>query len=150
MDGSIRPVSFRSLFLADRSNYIEMTPYDTPSYCTVAGCRNLVRGGGKCGVCRKRASARKLERDSARPNSHQRGYDAAWKNLRTEVLRAQPWCCVRGCTRRSEQVDHVISVRNAPDRRLDPLNLRAMCASHHSARTATEQSKGWGRKRKNA
>lgn len=57
-------------------------------------------------------------------------YDRAWQRLRLTILERDGWICtVRrpGCTIRATQVDHRIPVRIAPELRLDPANLRAVC-----------------------
>ena len=57
-------------------------------------------------------------------------------------------CMERGIVTPAREVDHIIPIVERPDLRLDPSNLRPLCTSCHSARTATEQgfAKG-GRKR---
>jgi len=70
-----------------------------------------------------------------------RTYDAAWRKLRANFLKNYPNCQATGCTLPATQVDHVKSVRERPDLRLAWRNLRALCASCHSRRTATDQ--GW-------
>lgn len=76
-----------------------------------------------------------------------RGYDAAWRRVRREVLAKEPHC--RACAAEGRQVpatdvDHVHAFRGLSDpRRLDPRNLRPLCRRHHMARTA-EQSRGKG------
>ncbi|WP_237390129.1 hypothetical protein [Gluconobacter sp. Gdi] len=42
-------------------------------------------------------------------------------------------------------MDHIVSVRECPSRRLDPTNLRTMCQSHHSSRTSRDHSWNGGR-----
>ncbi len=70
-------------------------------------------------------------------------YDGAWRRLRAKFLAANPVCCVPGCGFPATEADHIVSVRECLQRRLDWSNLRGMCKPHHSARTAREQ--GWGR-----
>lgn len=36
------------------------------------------------------------------------------------------------------EVDHIVPIKVAPDRRLDPTNLQTMCKPHHSAKTWRE------------
>jgi 5-methylcytosine-specific restriction protein A len=87
---------------------------------------------------------RKAALDAHRPTREQRGYDSDWRRVRDAFAKAHPMCCVEGCTRRTEEVDHIESVRTHPHLRLDPANLRPMCRHHHSARTARDQSFGRG------
>jgi 5-methylcytosine-specific restriction endonuclease McrA len=60
-------------------------------------------------------------------------YDYAWQRLRKRHLQGQPMC-VR-CGGPGQDVDHVVSVKRAPQRRLDPTNLQTMCHSCHSKAT---------------
>jgi 5-methylcytosine-specific restriction protein A len=68
-----------------------------------------------------------------------RGYDEAWGRLRRRFLKAHPWCCVEGCRRRANEVDHIESFRGKPELRLEWTNLRSMCKRCHSRRTARDQ-----------
>jgi 5-methylcytosine-specific restriction endonuclease McrA len=87
-----------------------------------------------------RAKARRdREREQLRPGSAERGYDDEWRVARKLHLMANPACVVPGCTRPATDVDHVVSIADAPDRRLDPTNFRSMCHQHHAQRTARDQ-----------
>ena len=41
-------------------------------------------------------------------------------------------CERRGYVRAGDDVDHMVPVRAAPERRLDPTNLQTLCAQHHN------------------
>jgi len=82
---------------------------------------------------------RKAMQDRARPSSQARGYDADWRTLRNRFMAAHPQCSEPGCDAPAQEVDHILSVRERPDLRLSWFNLRALCKTHHSARTAREQ-----------
>jgi 5-methylcytosine-specific restriction protein A len=82
---------------------------------------------------------RKREQSKTRPSSKARGYDKDWQQFRIAFLRIRPRCCEPGCPLLATEVDHIRSVRERPDLRLDPSNCRSLCKSHHSARTAREQ-----------
>lgn len=82
---------------------------------------------------------RKRELDRHRPNSAQRGYDAAWRKLRAAFIKAHPVCQREGCIAASIDADHIKSIEERPDLRLTWSNLRAFCRSHHSERTARDQ-----------
>lgn len=56
-------------------------------------------------------------------------YDRDWFKLRAKFLRAFPTC--RVCSAPSHHVDHIVTIRQAPERRLDWGNLQALCATHH-------------------
>ncbi|HLW94046.1 MAG TPA: HNH endonuclease signature motif containing protein [Solirubrobacteraceae bacterium] len=76
--------------------------------------------------------------DRRRGSAARRGYDADWQQLRAAHLRENPWCvfCAEaGETKPAVEVDHIVEVRLAPERRLDPTNLRSLCKPHHSQRT---------------
>lgn len=57
-------------------------------------------------------------------------------------LRRHPHCAACGVT--ATDVDHVVSVREAPGRRLDETNLRSLCHACHSRRTVADHG-GLGR-----
>lgn len=63
-------------------------------------------------------------------------YDHDWQRLRARHLARHPMCAVRGCKARARHVDHIVTVKAAPDRRLDPSNLQSLCHRHHSRLTA--------------
>jgi hypothetical protein len=68
-----------------------------------------------------------------RPDARRRGYDSAWARLRAAHLAAHPACVA--CGRAGQHVDHIVTVRQDPARRLDPANLQTLCAMHHSILT---------------
>ena len=59
-----------------------------------------------------------------------------WQRLRYKTLRANPDC---DCGQPADTVDHIKSRRTHPFLQLDPLNLRTMCRSCHSARTIKDE-----------
>lgn len=68
-----------------------------------------------------------------------RGYDKDWRELRDAHLAEEPFCrhCAqRGIERRARTVDHIESIRKAPERRLDPTNLQSLCWPCHNRKTA--------------
>ncbi|ATJ90720.1 HNH endonuclease [Acetobacter tropicalis] len=90
----------------------------------------------------KPEAQRRKEHDRKRGSARQRGYDADWERVRAQHLALHPTCCVPGCRTPRDRlnVDHIESVRKAPERRLDLTNLRTLCQSHHSARTSRDHS----------
>jgi 5-methylcytosine-specific restriction endonuclease McrA len=96
----------------------------------------------------KSAEQREIERkqwlDQHRPGGTARGYGYAWQGLRQTFLMNNPTCSVRGCYEPATDVDHITSVRERPDLRLQWWNLRSLCHAHHSRRTAIDQ--GFARK----
>jgi 5-methylcytosine-specific restriction endonuclease McrA len=101
-------------------------------------CGALVPAGKRCPRCTKAA-------ERVRGNAAERGYDADWRRVRAQHLAEHPWCSVAGCGEPAVEVDHVISVRERPELRLDRGNLRSMCKPHHSARTIADQGANRGK-----
>lgn len=76
---------------------------------------------------------------SERPNSCARGYDRRWRSFRAAFLKRHPYCedCLAAqLVRPSREVHHIAKVADAPERRLDETNCRALCKRCHSQRTA--------------
>jgi 5-methylcytosine-specific restriction endonuclease McrA len=69
-------------------------------------------------------------------------YDHAWRRLRDSFIAEHPRCEWPGCSSPADEVDHVVSVRVDPSRRLDPTNLRSLCRPHHRAVTARASNGG--------
>jgi len=87
------------------------------------------------------------ERTHPRASPSARGYDGDWREMRKLHLEAEPLCrhcALRGIERRARVVDHVESVRTAPERRLDPANLQSLCFPCHNAKT-NRVDHGFGR-----
>ena len=84
------------------------------------------------------------QQDNARREPEIRAfYDSpAWRRLSAAYRAEHPLCetcATEGRETPSQHVDHVISVREAPDRALDETNLRALCKPCHSRRTLAER-----------
>lgn len=79
----------------------------------------------------ERARARKARADAKRPAARDRGYDAEWAKARGIYLAAYPSC--RRCGAPATLVDHIVSIRLAPHRRLDPTNFQSLCTPCHSS-----------------
>jgi len=94
---------------------------------------------GKCPVCT-------AARNRARGPKAARGYDGVWDRLRLRYRAAHPLCeqCrARGLVRPMVDVDHIIPFTSVDDpRRLDPLNLQALCRECHRAKTRGEHTRG--------
>ena len=99
---------------------------------------------------RSRRRRRNQLTDRARKHSAARGYNAAWKRLRKQVLDEEPTCQYMSghnlCGRLTTEVDHIVPLSEGGTNQRH--NLRAMCKKHHSRRTAIEQSKWGGKHRK--
>lgn len=85
----------------------------------------------------------RVERDRQRlmlrPSAVERGYDEQWRIVRAGHLAWHPLCSVEGCGEPATDVDHVQSIADHPELRLEPGNLRSLCKQHHSQRTARDQ-----------
>lgn len=108
--------------------------------CAEPGCPSLTRST-RCDEHRK---ARRRASDAKRPSAAQRGYDAKWRRTRGEYLRTHPICeDEAGCIQVATDVDHIDGLGPKGPRGHDDENLRALCHSHHSQRTARDQAGGW-------
>lgn len=79
-------------------------------------------------------------------SSAARGYGADWRRARAAVLAIEPLCrfCVEaGRTTAATEVDHIRPFHGLTDPlRLDPENLRPLCAPCHRARTGAQAHAG--------
>jgi 5-methylcytosine-specific restriction protein A len=76
--------------------------------------------------------------DRQRGSAASRGYDHRWRKFRASVLASNPLCAdclARGVLTSAADVHHVVKLRDAPGRRLDPTNVLALCGVCHSRRT---------------
>jgi 5-methylcytosine-specific restriction protein A len=88
--------------------------------------------------------AARKRRDAERWSTDAVNYDWQWQKLRKRHMQDFPLCEMckdEGYIRAGEQVDHIVPVKSDPTKRLDPANLRTLCASHHSQRTAKDRWK---------
>lgn len=111
-----------------------------PHRCIAPGCRVLLPRGTT--RCEAHAVKRATEIYERRGTTNASTYGADWRRLRARFLAAHPYCAC--CGVEAKHVDHVVSAREAPHRRLDATNLQALCASCHSKKTALEDG-GFGR-----
>jgi len=114
-------------------------PTRPPRACAAPGCPRLVTDTARCPEHEK---ARHRAIDERRGSSTERGYGSDWQRFRAWWLSQHPLCveCEReGRVEVATDVDHVVSIAEAPERRLDPTNVRSLCHRHHSARTMRDQ-----------
>lgn len=77
-----------------------------------------------------------------RGSAASRGYGYGWRKGRLAYLRDNPLCvhCLReGVTEPATQVDHVLALAKGGDD--EEGNYQALCARHHSIKTAREDRK---------
>ena len=109
-------------------------PMAAPRFCSVPGCPSYAISAVRS-RCPEHARAQERSRGSA----YARGYDKAWQKRRARHLAEHPDCVEPGCSRPATDVDHIMSIAEAPNRRLDAGNLRGLCHSHHASRTGRDQ-----------
>lgn len=91
------------------------------------------------GDSRERERVRRALVDRERENPAARGYDGEWRKFRARVLEERgKWCVECGAWDDRANLDHIETVRSAPEKRLDPSNVRVLCHSCHSRRTGGE------------
>lgn len=64
-----------------------------------------------------------------------------WRRLRFIALRRDGFACVKCGARGVLEVDHVESIRRAPQRAFDISNLQCLCVSCHSKKTNEEMGR---------
>ena len=106
---------------------------DTP--CKHPGCSKLVSYGTQ--YCAEHAVLHK----SDRPSASSRGYSSAWRKARKHYLEANPLCveCLKeGRYVKATDVDHVVPHNGDMLLFWDRGNWQALCHSHHSKKTGTQ------------
>lgn len=93
---------------------------------------------------------RDVRYDKERGSASARGYDRDWQRLRLVQLGNEPLC--RHCYARhiltpAVEVDHVVPINVAPDRRLDIDNLQSLCKDCHGRKTLAERKRAQDRRR---
>ena len=76
-----------------------------------------------------------------RPNSHQRGYNRAWRKYREGFLRRNPLCVhcqERGVVTPANEVDHIVPHRGDSQKFWDYDNHQSLCKQDHSRKTMSE------------
>lgn len=83
------------------------------------------------------------DHDRARGTSAARGYDSVWRRLRRMHLLANPlcvFCRAKGDTVAATVADHVHTIVDRPDLRLDPDNLQSLCKRCHDSDRQRQQA----------
>ncbi|MDU8946113.1 HNH endonuclease [Ovoidimarina sediminis] len=62
-----------------------------------------------------------------------------WRRLRWQILKRDNFTC-QDCGKMGDRldVDHIVPVRDAPEKSFDPANLQSLCRECHSAKTRRE------------
>lgn len=123
-----------------------MSPLKAPHPCVIPGCAALVTSGARCAEHEREHEDVERKR-RGRPASRGR----AWRQYSLAFRRANPLCALcqqEGRTAASAHVDHIQRVSGPEDPAFwDPKNHRAICASCHSRKTASEDG-GFGNARR--
>ncbi|MBI5289950.1 MAG: HNH endonuclease [Chloroflexi bacterium] len=83
----------------------------------------------------------------ARPSSSSaQGYGADWARLRRVVLSEEPTC--RNCGKPATDVDHIQTIKQRPELRLERSNLRALCRGCHMSITGRQGAASHTRSRR--
>ena len=104
--------------------------------CATPNCPALVAKGR----CTTHQRARFAQQDAQRGTSTERGYGAAWRRIRAQVLSEEPLCracAFEGFVTPAEEVDHARpkALGGTDDR----ANLQALCARHNASKGDTER-----------
>lgn len=86
---------------------------------------------------------RKADADRNRGTSAERGYDSVWRRLRRMHLLAHPlcvFCWAKGLTVAATVADHIQTITDRPDLRLDPDNLQSLCKPCHDRERQRQQA----------
>ena len=105
-------------------------------FCNRPGCPEVVGRGIR--LCPAHQAGIYRQQDQARENATARGYDADWRRFRAWFKSRHPLCsdCLEeGRMTVTEEVHHVVKLRDAPHLRLVETNCMALCKTHHSKRT---------------
>ncbi len=87
----------------------------------------------------RRTEANRRESRRHHLKTTERGYGWDWQCFRARIVQQRPICedCLdQGQVRPTEELHHIQKIKDAPDRKLDPDNVRALCSRCHDARTA--------------
>jgi 5-methylcytosine-specific restriction protein A len=68
-------------------------------------------------------------------------YTSRWARIRWLALRRDGFACVKCGARGRLEVDHVESIRRAPERAYDLANLQTLCTPCHSQKTNEEMGR---------
>ena len=84
------------------------------------------------------------KRTDYRGPASKRGYSTQWNKLWKWFIAQHPLCIEcehEGQSKRAEEVDHVIPVKQRPDLLLSVDNLQSLCRRHHALKTHKEHGR---------
>ena len=113
-------------------------PSKPPRPCMVQGCRGFSTGNGYCKehqyIHLEKMAVRQKRVDDKRGQSQDRGYDWQWRKVRRLKFLSNPlceWCESKGIIKSAEEIHHIVSIKEAPDKRLEIDNLQSLCKACH-------------------
>ena len=119
-------------------------PTSPAKMCTTPRCpRRVEPNAWGLSKCAQHAAAtakhyRNIEtRSPETKRANKRLYGRDWHRIRRSVLNSYPYCEMCGAP--ATEVDHILPLRQGGTH--DPTNLRPLCKSCHSRRTATDQAR---------
>ncbi|NJN53691.1 MAG: HNH endonuclease [Anaerolineae bacterium] len=108
-------------------------PHSPRKPCAIESCPGRATHGRYCADCSKQRQQKQQQRSpDTRPSAARRGYDAEWRRIRAQFLKAHGECVVCGDT--ATEADHILSLANGGTHQWS--NLQPMCKTHHSQKTA--------------
>lgn len=114
-------------------------PTAPPKPCRRLGCPELTHDG----FCDAHKQHR-WDNDRYRGTSASRGYDSEWKRVRVLALKRDKYLCqhclAAGFVTPAKDVDHIVPLNIAPERRLDLSNLQSLCRPCHRAKTELDKA----------
>lgn len=117
-----------------------MSPWAPKKPCAAPGCPLLVEHGASQSRCHEHTVALRKFQDASRGTAAERGYGAAWRQLRKAVLERDGYTCtVPSCGQPATECDHVVPKHlGGTD---DPANLASKCRRHHASKTGAERQR---------
>lgn len=111
-------------------------PVRAPRVC--GHCGGVHAGGERCRRVEAMARERKARHDAGRPQARDRGYDSQWEKAARAFL-ALPGNSRCACGAPAVVVRHVVSIRRAPQLRMERSNWRPGCQKCNAKDAARER-----------
>lgn len=123
-----------------------MTPTRPGKECSEPGCSKVVEGGEtRCEEHEKNPSYRGNEAYDHyhRDEESRKFYNSTrWRKARAKKLKEDPLCerCLEeGRTIVADVVDHIVPIKVAPSRKLDPTNFQSLCHKCHNQKSREDE-----------